>query len=99
VLISTQFTVEPPPRSLALLTSTPIPDALDLVLDRLLVQVGPAVVRLLVDLVADGVLASLKTGVERSVRVLGDLLVGFFADCGAGALDALADVVCSVPWG
>jgi len=67
------------------------------VLGRFLVQVGLAVVRLLINLVADGVLASLKTGAERSVRVLGDLLVGFFAGCGAGALDALTDVVCSVP--
>jgi len=91
MLISTQFTVEPP--------STPILDSLNLVLGRFLVQVGLAVVRLLVDLVADGVLAGLDAGAERGVRVPGDLLVGFFAGCGAGTLDALADVVCSVPRG
>lgn len=52
-----------------------------LVLGSLLVDIGGSVVLLLVDLVANGVLASGETGGNVSVAVLGNLLVGLL---GAG---------------
>ena len=42
-------------------------------LGSLLVDIGLAVVTLLIDLVANSVKASLSAGVERGVAVLGDL--------------------------
>ena len=69
----------------------------NLVLGGLLVDVGLAVVGLLVDLVADSITGSLGAGSERRIAILGYALVGLLGSGGAGALDGLADVVCGVP--
>lgn len=55
-----------------------------LVLGSLLVDISRGVVLLLVDLVANGVLASGQTGAEVGVAVLGDLLVGLLGAGGGG---------------
>lgn len=68
-----------------------------LVLSSLLVNIGLAVVSLLIDLVGDGITSGLGTGGELRVVVLGHVLVGFFRGSGGGALDGLGDVVGSVP--
>jgi hypothetical protein len=61
-----------------------------------LVDLGLAVVGLLVELVADGVLGGSGAGAQACVGVLGDLLVGLVGCLGAGTLDGLGDVVDSV---
>lgn len=66
-------------------------------LGGLLVDISLSVVSLLVDLVADGITGSLSSGGERSVAVLGDVLVGFLGGSGTGTLDGLRDVVGGLP--
>lgn len=68
-------------------------------LGGLLVDIGLAVVRLLVDLVSDGITGSLGSGSERGITIFGDLLVGLLGCGGTGTLDALGHVVCGVPGG
>jgi len=63
------------------------------VLGGLLVDIGLAVVCLLIELVTDGITGSLGTGAEAGVAVFGDVLVGLLGGSGARALDGLADVV------
>lgn len=58
-------------------------------LGGLLVDIGLSVVSLLVDLVADGVHASLGSGGQRSVAVLGNVLVGLLRSGGTSTLDGL----------
>lgn len=70
-----------------------------LVLGGLLVDIGLAVVRLLVDLVSDGITSSLGSGSDGGIAVFGDLLVGLLGCGGTGTLDALGHVVCGVPGG
>jgi hypothetical protein len=67
------------------------------VLGGLAVDVGLAVVGLLVKLVRDGITGGLGTGREAGVAVLGHVLVGLLGRGGTGALDGLADVVGGVP--
>jgi hypothetical protein len=57
------------------------------VLGSLLVNIGLAVVSLLINLVTDSIEASLSSGVERGVAVLGDILVGLLGSGRAGAGD------------
>ena len=68
-----------------------------LVLSSFLVDIGLAVVSLLVDLVAHGVAGGLNAGAKLGIAVLGHVLVGFLGRGGAGALDGFLDVVCCVP--
>jgi len=63
------------------------------VLGSLLVDIGSAVVLLLVDLVTDGVLGGGGTGAEGGVAVLGNLLVALLGGSGESALNGLRDVV------
>ena len=56
-----------------------------LVLDSLLVGLGRSVVLVLAALVLEGVDASVGTSAERSVVVLGDLLVGLLGDTAGSA--------------
>ena len=62
---------------------------------RLLTLVGISlgVVRLLVELVGDGILCGSGAGADAGVRVLGNLLVGLVGSLGTGALDGLRNVV------
>ena len=66
-------------------------------LGSLAVEIGLAVVGLLVELVADGITSSLGAGADAGVAVLGDLLVGLLGSGGGGSLDGLGDVVGGVP--
>lgn len=63
----------------------------------LLVDIGLAVVSLLVKLVADGITSSLGSGGELCVAVLGDVLVGLLGSSGGSPRDGLGDVVADVP--
>ena len=62
-------------------------------LSGLLVDIGRAVVLLLVELVTDSILGSRGTSAERGVAVLGDLLVGLLGGGGKSTLDGVSDVV------
>ena len=62
-------------------------------LGSLLVNIGSAVVLLLVHLVTDGVLGSGGAGADGGVAVLGNLLVGLLGGGGESALNGLRDVV------
>jgi len=64
-----------------------------LVLGGLTVDIGLAVVGLLVELVSNGITGSLGTGAEGGVGVLGDVLVGLLGSSASSALDGLGDVV------
>ena len=68
-----------------------------LVLSSLLVDIGLAVVGLLVELVGDGIASSLGAGAEVGIVVLGDVLVGLLGSSGTGARYGLGNVVCGVP--
>ena len=58
-----------------------------------LVDIGLGLVRVLVELVTNGVLCSGGAGGEGCVAVLGNLLVGLLRCLRAGTLDGLGDVV------
>lgn len=73
------------------------PSLCRLMLCSLLVNIGLAVVSLLIDLVTNGVEAGLGTSVKRGVAVLGDLLVGFLGSGGGRTRERLLDVVGGVP--
>ncbi len=68
-----------------------------LVLGSLLVNIGLAVVSLLIELVGDGIASSLGAGAEVGIAVLGDVLVGLLGSSGTGARNGLGNVVCGVP--
>lgn len=68
-----------------------------LVFGSLLVDIGLAVVSLLVELVGDGITSGLGASRKVRVAVLGHVLVGFLRGRRGGALDRLADVVGGVP--
>ena len=70
---------------------------MNLVLSSLLVEIGLAVVGLLVELVADGITSSLGAGADACVVILGDVLVGLLGSSGGGSLNGLGDVVGGVP--
>lgn len=57
----------------------------------LLVDIGLAVVSLLVKLVADGITSSLGSGGELCVAVLGDVLVGLLGRTRGGLVDLVRD--------
>jgi len=58
-----------------------------------LVDIGLGLVRVLVELVTNGVLCGGGTGREGCVAVLGNLLVGLLRCLRSGTLDGLSDVV------
>merc|ERR1739841_131221 len=67
-----------------------------LVLGSLLVNIGLAVVSLLIELVGDGIASGLGAGAEVGIAVLGDVLVGLLGSSGTGARNGLGNVVCGV---
>jgi hypothetical protein len=68
-----------------------------LVLGSLLVDIGLAVVSLLIEFVGDGITSSLGAGAQVGIAVLGDVLVGLLGSGGTGAREGLGDVVDGVP--
>jgi len=64
-----------------------------LVLGSLFVDIGLAVVALLVNLVGEGVSSSLGSGTKAGVAVFGNILVCLLGGSGGGAGDGLLDVV------
>lgn len=59
-------------------------------------DISLGLVRLLVELVADGVLGGRGARAEGGIGVLGNVLVGFVGGLSTGALDGLGNVVCGV---
>jgi hypothetical protein len=60
------------------------------------VNIGLGLVLVLLGLVAGGIKGSVGTGVERSIVVLGDLLLGLLGSLAGVTLDRLGDVLAEV---
>jgi hypothetical protein len=73
-----------------------IGSGIDMKSKRTLVDISLGLVRLLVELVSDGVLGGRGAGTEGGIGILGDVLVGFVGGLSTGALDGLGYVVCGV---